>query len=434
MNAIAENNDVLDQLRAQTLPGLGIPDHAVLPDYQGFSILVVPRLILRLFGCDGLPVPASVRQRLDAVAEKTDRVLLLILDGVGYLKLQEMIDKHPGMWLARAATAEGGTALPLTSVFPSTTANAVTSFATGLAPQHHGMLGYRLYLRETGTITNMIQLSVLGNGHGESAVAAGLDIGTFLGVPTAYEQLESCGVGTHVVLSRHIASSGLSSLLYRASQTEIHPVITFSDLAITSRQTLEATHGKMFVSAYWSSPDTTAHVYGPDSDAYEAELLSLDATLAREWSNLPLDVSVMITSDHGMVPMRREDYLPIAAFPDLQGTLLLPPVGEPRANYVHLRNRSAGLSSATRDEIAAAGLTCISSREAAEAGLFGTDGSVRSETLDRIGDYIITSVGRTALYHPYPDARMLGGMHGGLTEREMLVPLILTRGGAGATD
>ncbi len=425
-NEISENTVILNRLRQRSLPGIGIPDHAILPDYDGFSILVVPRLVLSQFGCRALPVPDAVNQRLGH-AKETDRVLLLILDGVGYLKLQEMIAKHPSMWLSQAARSGSGTTVPLTSVFPSTTANAVTSFATGLAPQRHGMLGYRLYLRETGTITNMIQLSVLGNGHGESAVGAGLDIGTFLGVPTAYEQLGSGGVDTHVVISRHIASSGLSSLLYRGATTQIHPVITFSDLTITARRILDAASGRTFVSAYWGSPDATAHVYGPDSDAYEAELLSLDATLAREWGDLPPDVSVMITSDHGMVSMSREDYLPIATFPDLQNALLLPPVGEPRANYVHLRNRSAGLSDAIRDRIETAGLTCIPSHEAAEAGLFGADGSVRSETLDRIGDFIITSVGRTALYHPYPDARMLGGMHGGLTDREMIVPLIVTR-------
>lgn len=436
VNDNAENRAILDRLRTRSLPeiAIGVPDEAVLPDYEGFSILAVPRLILEQFGCRALPVPDCVRRRLgSAVAASTDRVLLLILDGVGYLKLQEMIAKHPGMWLARAAAAGIGTSVPLTSVFPSTTANAVTSFATGLEPQRHGMLGYRLYLRETGTITNMIQLSVLGNGHGESAIAAGLDIATFLGVPTAYELLSACGVSTHVVLSRHIASSGLSSLLYRGTETQIHPTITFSDLAITARHILQTTDGKTFVSAYWGSPDATAHVYGPDSDAYEAELLALDDTLAREWSDLPPDVSVMITSDHGMVSMSRDDYLPIDLFPELQSALLLPPVGEPRANYVHLRNRTAGLSSAIRSRLVDAGLTCIPSREAAGAGLFGADGSARSETFDRIGDFIITSVGRTALYHPYPDARRLVGMHGGLTDREMLVPLILTRG-AGTED
>ncbi len=431
--ANAEDTAILDHLKTRTPPGtgrIGIPDHAVLPDYEGFSILAVPRLILEQFGCDALPVPGSVRRHLGRATEQAERVLLLILDGIGYLKLQEMIAKHPEMWLARIASQIEGGAVPLTSVFPSTTANALTSFATGLEPQRHGMLGYRLYLRETGTITNMIQLSVLGNGHGESAVAAGLNIGTFLGVPTAYERLTTCGVHTHVVLSRHIASSGLSSLLYRSNQTAIHPVISFSDLAITARRILEQADSKTFVSAYWGSPDAAAHVYGPESDAYEAELLSLDATLAREWGDLPPDVSVMITSDHGMVTMHPEDYLPVADFPDLQNALLLPPVGEPRANYLHLRNHGAGFPDAIRQRLVASGLTCLDSREAAEAGLFGSDGPPRSETLDRIGDLIITSVGRTALYHPYPDARMLRGMHGGLTDREMIVPLIVTRGGA----
>jgi len=59
-----------------------------------------------------------------------------------------------------------------------------------------------------------------------------------------------------------------------------------------------------------------------------------------------------------------------------------------------------------------------------EAGLFGPPrGRTHPETLERLGDLIAIPRGRQALYWPY-DPFELKGRHGGLSDEEMLVPLI----------
>ena len=52
---------------------------------------------------------------------------------------------------------------------------------------------------------------------------------------------------------------------------------------------------------------------------------------------------------------------------------------------------------------------------------------MRAEVADRIGDVVVVSTGKTAIFHPYKDAAMLKGVHGGLTAHEMFVPLIVSK-------
>src|SRR4051794_34420910 len=63
-------------------------------------------------------------------------VVLLVLDGLGWLQLQAR--RH----LAPVLTGLAGG--PITSVTPSTTAAAMTTITTGRLPGVHGIVGYRV--------------------------------------------------------------------------------------------------------------------------------------------------------------------------------------------------------------------------------------------------------------------------------------------------
>ncbi len=408
------------QLIARTLPGL--PAGAVIPDYGGYSIVAVPGLVRTVLG-DSVDRATTVHAAVkDAIPTGIERVVLLVLDGVGYDHLARFLAAHPDLNLHRVI--EAGAMIPVTSVFPATTAAALTSYSTGLSPQEHGMVGYRLYLRETAAITNMLHLSILGNDNGESALHAGLDAKTFLGVPTLYAQLHRAGVTSHILIGKYIANSGLSSIIYD-DQERIHPVVNFSDMLVATRQILNRAHGRTFLSLYWGATDAIAHTYGPWTEEVEAELYAIDAALGRELIGRVQDTLLIICADHGFTPMRKSDYHDISHIPELEHGLLFPPLGEPRASYLYLREgsrkRVLGAISAHLTD----GLTAIDAESALASGLFG-DGPAKDSVRDRIGDVIVAATGPGALLHPYKDAIRLKGMHGGLTRDEMLVPLIVS--------
>jgi hypothetical protein len=418
---MGQAEEIEARLRSRTLDGLPA-GKAVIPDYLQYSICAVPGLVRTLFDGPGgaeSPVYAAIAS---AVQGRVDRVILLVIDGLGFYHLASLLKRFPDLYLH--SLVERGALVPITSVFPSTTVSALTTFSTGLTPQEHGMVGYRLYLRETSAITNMIRLSLLGSTKGDSAVDWGIDLETFLAGPRLSESLRRAGVETHVVLPRRISSSGLSHLLYGASD-QLHPSTNLSDMLVAARRAVQRATGKAFVYLYWSETDSIAHAHGPESEESTAELRSVDAALGRELGEACGTV-FMITSDHGFVTMERQDYARIDEDPLLMRDLVLPPVGEPRASYLFVRE---GRRRAVADRIAerfAGDLVCLDSHEALERGLFGR-GDVHAAVPDRIGDLVVASTGRKGLYYPFPGSVMLKGMHGGLTKEEMLVPLIVSR-------
>src|SRR5438128_10071666 len=86
-----------------------------------------------------------------------------------------------------ARLVERGFLTSLTTVLPSTTTAALVSFSTGVTPQEHGMLGYRLFLRELGIVANMIGFCP-HTGHHEFPNAQ-LNAEQFVPQPTVYQRL-----------------------------------------------------------------------------------------------------------------------------------------------------------------------------------------------------------------------------------------------------
>ena len=285
------------------------------------------------------------------------------------------------------------------------------------------MIGYRLYLRETGTITNMIRFSVLGNDRSDAAFAMGLDPSKLLPVQTLHEQLASAGINTHSVLASHIANSGLSKALYRGSGS-MHSALTFSDMLVRTRELMNASAGPTFVSLYWPTLDSIAHVRGPYTNSYDTEFAVLNDAIERAWEHQLKDTLVLVTADHGFVPMSTDDYVDPRSLFDAQAGLVRLPVGEPRASYLFAKESARPTIlepfAAERPD----GLICLSAQELLDSGLLGNE-SRHPELPFRLGDLAILSTGTAGLYHDYPDGVRLKGMHGGLTANEMLVPFII---------
>ena len=391
----------------------------VLPNYGGACITALPSLIEQILGLGStMPQDGLGLREIPTF----DRVLLFILDGFGYRKARSLFETYPD--LALNLLSEPGRMVPLTSVFPSTTVAALTSISTGLSPLQHGMIGYRLYLRETGSITNMIRFSMLGGGANDSALKAGLTLDSLFPGETFHQRMAASGVAAHTVLPQYIAASGLSSALYRGS-TSCHPAAGLSDMLVTARHLLNHADAKTFVSVYWPGLDTVAHIRGPQTDAYVAELRAIDDAIRRELIGRVDNTLLVLTSDHGFVPMRAKDYVEIHDHPEIERSMLLPPVGEPRASYFFARSGARDRLATALEGFATDGLVLLDPEELLAANLLGT-GEAHPEIENRIGDLAMVATGQAGIFQAYPDAITLRGMHGGLTEDEMLVPLLVT--------
>ncbi len=91
----------------------------------------------------------QLSKELTKEIKEASNVVLFVIDGVGSDSLQKL---GKNSFLVKNKVQD------LQSVFPATTASAVTTFYTGLAPQEHGITGWDMNLKEFGTIISILPM------------------------------------------------------------------------------------------------------------------------------------------------------------------------------------------------------------------------------------------------------------------------------------
>jgi len=424
-----DTRDIEQSLLSHQMPDLLPPEEGwVLPRYGGWSIANLPATVAALLG-SSLPgaLPPLARELWADWLPGLRRVVLVILDALGYRMLQ-------GMWAggegnAFAGLTQVGRLVPLTSVFPSTTDAALVTLFTGRPPAEHGWLAYTMYLRELGIASNAILLSPMWTRKADLLVEWGLEPDNLVPVPTLAQRLAEDGIPSRAVLQAFFRNSGFSRMLYRGV-AEIRAHRHASDFWVQLRHLLSETRGqRALLTAYWSGLDTLAHAYGPQTDLWEAEFRTVSHLLDKEFlSSLPQEdregTLLLITADHGQIHIPPQHILTAQDDPQLNQHLLVPVVGDSRAAFVYPRPGRAG---AIRDYLSTefpGWFVVLDSTEALEAGLMGKP--IADETFARAGQLLILPRGNHALQQNQPGVSLIG-RHGGLTQDEMLVPLIGAR-------
>ena len=150
---------LLPKLTNHRLDGLDLGDGLVYPNYAGYALSNIPASIPGWLGLETkLPQPPLAGEILQNTHGPYQNVILFLLDGLGLLNLQGMLERtedYPAL-AAWPRLLEGGLLAPLTSVALSTTSAALTSVWTAAAPSQHGVLAYEMYLKEFGVTANMI--------------------------------------------------------------------------------------------------------------------------------------------------------------------------------------------------------------------------------------------------------------------------------------
>lgn len=420
----------LKRIRAsKTVAREPLPTNFVRPNYEGFGLANVSPTVLKHFGIDaGAGLDDVV---LGDRLKGAKKVVVLLVDALGYLALKDQMQK------ARldgfADLAKFGTMGCLTSVFPSTTAVCLSTLHTGLQPVEHGVVGYRMFLSEWGTIANMIRLGPDLDERPSGLIDYPNGPAELLGAPTVHHKLKKAGVASYCLIRKALASSGLSQMLYRGA--EIVPFQTVADMMVQVRALLKTDPDKPAVIwAYWGMVDAIQHAYGATTEEMAAEVRNVGFSLKKELLD-PLkkeqsNASLMVLADHGHIQVNRED---VVRFPQGKGVreaMALPPTGTGRSGYVFARDGQREkleqvLKRAFKDRA-----LVLDTKNVLEDGLWG-HAKPGDAVKRRTGDLVVLPKGRNALFYPYylgaDPKHLLGGRHGGLHEQEMLVPFFCTK-------
>lgn len=425
-------SSIEDRLRARALPGLSqqvSSDGFVMPSYDGWGIANIPATVAGLFGGD-LPAacPPLQQELWSGWADSLQRIVLVVVDALGYLQLRAAMASDEG--LVFHELAEAGCLFPLTSTFPSTTNAVLTTLWSGFSPAAHGVLAYELYLRELGVAASTLFFWPVYHRQRDVLSSWGLDAQTFVPVPSLARQLSQYGVMTRLFLSKAYVDSMLSRIHTRDAR-HTYGFVGMADMWLGLQRVIdEHPHEKLLLAAYWDTLDAITHQYGTDNEAWSVELRSLSmmmkhAFLDRLTPAQRKGTLLLLLADHGGLSTPRRAAVRLSRHAPLRDALSLPPVGENRAVFLHARGDTlAALRQYVEAELGSA-FVVLSREQVLSSGLLGP-GPVYEETPHRLGDLVCLA--RRDHYFARDDHQLMQlGRHGGLSAQEMLVPLLGVR-------
>jgi hypothetical protein len=390
---------------------LGDRPPGLRPDYQGGGILNLVASIIQARGGSAECPPLTLLPAAELA--RVTNLVLVVIDGLGDRWLTRrspngILSRH---WLGA-----------ITSVFPSTTATAITTYLTGDAPLRHGLTGWHTWMGELGCV--MTVLPGTPRFGGVSYGAAGLDTARLFGRRSLFGRIAT---RSWVVTPERIARSD-----FNLAHVGPARVLGYDGLRALVRQTarlLRSNREPKYVYCYWPELDSIGHHHGMESQAAAGHLRILEAALEELLDRIAgSDTLVLVCADHGQVDLGPGDLIDLADHPSLADCLALPLCGEARAAFAYLK---CGRKSAFLDYCAGplAGLVDVRpSRSLMDLGYFGA-GPAHPRFADRIGDYCLLPTGNRVIrqWLPFEERHDLIGQHGGLSESELLVPLCLIR-------
>jgi hypothetical protein len=391
----------------------------VRPDYDGFNLKNVLPQIASVFGiaaprCSTLPNGCLPESR------GIKRVVLVIFDGLSYNRLLTHISRHKG---AFAESTEKGRLTPITTVFPSTTATALTSLFSGLSPAQHQIIGYHMFSKKYGLIHNTLDMKPI---YGYSS-RVDLAKEYTQRIPLLAPVFESRGISVQIITKGNIIGSGLSQITHR----DLNPIpyILGSDMWVHTVKALTETEHCLSI-VYYSGVDSLAHQYGAYSPEVSFELASIDHNLELFIDSLSQRVKeetlLVCVADHGIADANEAVYLNDC--PQIVQHLLLPPVGDGRASYLFCKpSHEDSFRAAFEDAVS--GFRLFSSDDLVKLGVFGEPIN-REELKEKVGSFTVLSSSRRILDYPFFEEdrqRLSRGAHGGMTAEEMVIPLLSVR-------
>ncbi len=361
----------------------------VPPAYGGGSLVdVVTELEGRLTAA-GRP-EQGLRPELAALIPPARTYVIVLFDGLGAMQLD-----HP-----RAADLRRDLRATVDAMFPTTTTVSLASLATGLPPSGHGLLGYQLWLPEVGQVVNTIKWTTLW-GDPLPVTTEG-----FLPAPNTWERLTAAGREPITVQPAGFAGTPLSTALYRGCRFE--PVDGI-DEAVEATIQLAGEPGRLILT-YLPQVDFAAHVHGQASREYGAAM----GAVAMAWSRLrravPRGAALVGTADHGHVDIPQHRRHRLAK--DLQADRIL--YGDARVTFV------------LGDPIDDDEIPATWKPFADMSSWWGPPPWHEAFDERRPSGALIADRGHAVL-HRFSDARLVGH-HGGLTEAERTVPLLIAGG------
>jgi predicted AlkP superfamily pyrophosphatase or phosphodiesterase len=328
-------------------------------------------------------------------------VCVILIDGLGVSNIKSAA--------GHASFLNSQHSEPAMCWFPATTATSITSFATASNPWDNGFLGYQVFDRKENVPRNLLS-GWANQAEGEK----------YQSIRTVSELGIEQGIGFHVVAPSAYEKSGFTAATMRAAS--FHGTDRISQRFTKALELLKDSDEKV-VYLYIPELDQLAHAQGSASIAWLNQVEDVDSELRSFVSAVPKSSGVLLTADHGVVDVPKENHIYIDEIID--GADLEFVGGDTRSLFLYFKQGTNQETMRTKLEKQFSDSCYISTpAEIVEAGYWKTL-SPKSENV--APDLVILARKKVALYHRgFAKTKSLEmvGHHGSITNEELAIPLI----------
>lgn len=382
-----------------------------LPDYDGGSTVNLMASLIRGAGgrsphreLEGLPAVAVARH---------PSIVYVVVDGLGHAQLERHRQAGQGQrFFARHEVRA------ISTVFPATTAAAVTTFDTGTSPAEHAILSWFLHLPDLGSTTAVLRTTTRT---GTPLVPNDFDVRRYYDVPSYVESIAA---------ARGLLSYGdIPFVRFAAVGTQWSERHAYTDLAglVSATVAFASVSGRRFAYVYWPRYDGLCHELGCGHASVDAHFEDIDRALGELAEALRGTGTLLcVTADHGLVDVERERCIELADVPGLMSCLAVAPIGDQRQQSCFVRpHKLEAFHAIVRDALSSA-CVCVPGHALLAAGAFGP-GRHHPALEQRLGDYVLLCRDDHALVHTPTGMTpiYMRGSHGGMSDHEVRIPLVV---------
>jgi hypothetical protein len=382
-----------------------------LPNYKDGSIVNLMSSIIKARG--GKSQYGSLKLLSPAELKDKKNVILLVIDGLG----NNYLMKKKNSVLYKNIRGK------MSSVFLPTTACAITTYLTGVAPQQHAHTGWFMNLKEVGGIVAVLRFMLrLG---GPVISEFGFNVKDIIDVKPIQSKMK---YKTITINPKKILNTDFMNLMGQKAINLKYNSEDIDNLFKKIKKAVKYSNKKKYIYSYWSGYDASAHDTGVFSKKTEKHFKEMDKKLGKFFKSLKgTNTTLIITADHGFVDAPVSKIVWIKNHPVFEKCLSAPLCGEARTpfcyvhsskvkefeNYVRKKMNKYCYILKTKDIINKNYL-----------GLF----KPHKKLLNRLGDYALVCKKNYRIKDHLSrksKKKEFVAHHGGLSEDEMYVPLIV---------